>query len=240
VITRRRGCLARQLEPARPTRASVQLPNWDDVGEGVGSESEEAGMTYEDLSFSERNRYISIVETLPPNYLDGNAAPLLRAVEELRKSLTQEIIVIQQVKRVDPEDLSAVGKLALTYEDYQESRDPSHDRSHCANIGRAMDTLRPPDVPLNKVDKQKVDNLKGSMSLLRSADTDFLDKSTELVDNAVEVLKSMRLALEKGDVASSKRLHEEFLITVKDRISKLKQLLARMTEVSGDLIDRLA
>ncbi len=191
-------------------------------------------------NLSSRDEYISVLETLPPGYLDGNAAPLLRAVEELRKSLTQEIVTVQHVKRVDPANPSEVKQLAEAYDDYRESRDESHDRSHCANIGRAMDVLRPPDIPLDKSDQQKIDRLIELMAFLRSADADFVFDSNRLVDDAAEVLNNMDKALDRGNVAEAERLHECFLAELKGRISALKDLLSRMNGVSNDLIDRLA
>jgi hypothetical protein len=189
--------------------------------------------------FPQREQYVSVAATLPPNYLDGNAAPLLRAVEELRKSLTQEIVAIQSVRELDATDLHAVERAVRDYGNYIESRDFSHDRTHCANIGRALRALRPPDVRMKREDRERVEELRDLMSFLSTSDAELLDRSSSIVEETLAALREMRDALQNGQTDEATRLHQQFDDMSRQRVREVKAILVRMSELTNDLLDRL-
>src|SRR5436190_10204760 len=84
----------------------------------------------------EGEKLLSAVDTLPPGYLQDNAAPLLKIIRELKRSCQLEFERIQDVMDLDVNDQQAVARFARDFRRYHKSRDFDNERTHCHNIGR--------------------------------------------------------------------------------------------------------
>ncbi len=83
-----------------------------------------------------REKLLSAVHTLPPDYLNGHAAPLLNIIRELKRSYQLEFQFIQDIMDLDVSDRKAVAQFATNFRRYHKSRDFDNERTHCRNIGR--------------------------------------------------------------------------------------------------------
>src|SRR5438270_7031963 len=123
----------------------------------------------------EREKLLSAVYTLPPDYLNGHAAPLLKIIRELKRSYQLEFQHIQDVMDLDVSDQKAWAQFASYFRRYHKSHDFANERTHCRNIGRnAQKLLAPLQAGTTDADRARVEELQDLLSLLGDADAEFL------------------------------------------------------------------
>jgi len=81
----------------------------------------------------------SAAVTLPPDFLDGNAAGLLQIIHELQRSLVVELKMIRSVSGLKLADASeqtrnVVEEALAALEAYVDDRSYDTERTHCHNI----------------------------------------------------------------------------------------------------------
>jgi hypothetical protein len=157
-----------------------------------------------------RDALPSAIKTLPPDYLDGNAAPLLLIVEELKKSFLLELDVIHTIKRLDltrADDALRWDVSALTQrlEDRSEARF-SEERTHC---GRIDLVARTPIAPhqLSVSDRSIVEEVERLLVPLREADREFVDELEPMIR---DVLSSVQRINEhvRATISDQRRLKD--------------------------------
>src|SRR5262245_3555109 len=191
-----------------------------------------------------REKLPSAITTLPPNYLNGNAAPLLAIVEELRNSYRVELRIIQTIKNLDVTQPEAVGQLALDFESYNQYRDFDRERTHCHNIDRIARTLLTPLRAGSQADRDLVAQLEKLLVPLREADNDILDDIEELMRRASAALITINSQVQasQSDPArlnDARSAQQAFVQECDPRLDRLKAALKQMNTLANDLLDRL-
>ena len=99
---------------------------------------------------------VPVMETLPLELKETNAGPLLGVIDELRRSMLTELVVVDAVSKVDVQDLQAVQSLRDDLSYYGTRQGLSSTRTHCGNIAlmrRLMicrSPLPPPRRPMSR------------------------------------------------------------------------------------------
>ncbi len=191
-----------------------------------------------------REKLLSAVETLPPGYLNDNAAPLLKIIRELKRSYQLEFQLIQDIMDLDVSDQRAVAQFATNFRRYHKSRDFDNERTHCRNIDRNVQDLLVPLQGGTDADRARVKELQGLLMKLRMHDVAFLDEIELTMDRVLEAVNdidahgqaSLKDPTQRA-VASQKQ--EDFIKEFDPKFAQLKGVLKRMNEMIEDLIDRL-
>jgi hypothetical protein len=191
-----------------------------------------------------REKLPSAITTLPPNYLDGNAAALLAIVEELRNSYKVELRIIQTIKNLDVTRPEAVDQLASDFESYHQYRDFDRERTHCHNIDRIARTLLVPLRAGSQTDRARVAQLENLLAPLRVADNDFLDDIEKLMSRALQALKVINDHVRAGQhdparLNDARNEQQKFVQEFDPLLNQLKTVLKQMNTLANDLIDRL-
>lgn len=171
-----------------------------------------------------RERLPSVVETLPRELTEANAARLLRIVEELKKSYVVELGPAQAVMRVDVEDRQAVRDLHQELEDYYQARLFDHERTHCTNIDRLAARLSP----------DARDRLDEVLYPLREADNIILDDVEQMLSATLDAAREIANATAVRDAEAAQA---RFTQEMEPRIDRLKATLKRMNVLANELVD---
>lgn len=191
-----------------------------------------------------REKLPSAITTLPPDFLNGNAAALLAIVEELKNSYKVELRIIQTIKNLDVTQPEAVDQLARDFEDYHQYNDFDRERTRCHNIDRIARTLLAPLRAGSQTDRERVAQLGNLLAPLRVADNDFLDDIEQLMSRALQALKTINehVQASRHDPArlnDARNEQQKFAQEFDPLLNRLKTRLKRMNTLANDLIDRM-
>lgn len=192
-----------------------------------------------------RERLPSAISTLPPGYLDGNAAALLAIVEELKRSYLLELRIIQAIKQLDVTDSKAVAQFTRDFENYHQYRGFDDERTHCHNINRVARTLLVPlEASSTMADRERVVQVKKLLEPLGDADRDFLDEIEPLMGRALAAVKSINAHVQAGQtdparLDAARQERQTFVQEFDPKIAALKAVLRQMNTLANDLIDHL-
>jgi hypothetical protein len=177
----------------------------------------------------------SAVNTLPRELLETNAVPLMVLVDELAASSMIEIGVIQAVTGVDASNRQAIRTQRRILEDYRQRRLYDRDRTHCSNIDRIATQLRAPHEASGA--QAKLDELDQVLGPLRHADDDLLDEVEQILDAAVETIRTMDKSSRLADVEAEQT---RFAGNMTETIERIHANIREMHALRGRLIDLLA
>lgn len=186
-----------------------------------------------------REKLPSAISTLPPGYLDGNAAALLTIVEELKNSYKVELKVIQAIKNLDVTNSEVVAQLTRYLGDYYQSRDFDRERTHCHNIDRIARTLLAPLEAGTQADRERVAQVEKLLEPLRVADNDYLDEIESVMDRALATIKTINEHVQASQTDPARQERQAFVQEFDPRVAQLKEKLKQMNILANDLIDRL-
>lgn len=195
-----------------------------------------------------RTRLPSAISTLPANYLDGNAAPLLLIVEELKRSFLLELRIIQTIKRTELREANDetrwnVARLTAELEDYGQSRWFSEERTHCGNIDRIARTLIAPQ-RLAVGDSTRVEEVERLLAPLRDADREFVDELEPLMEDVLQRLRTINDHVQETEqdparLVDAQRELADFDRALDPRVAGLTKTLKEMSRLANELLDRL-
>jgi len=192
-----------------------------------------------------REKLPSAISTLPPDYLNGNAAALLAVNEELKRSYDVELRIIRAIRRLDVSDPKAVAQMTADFQDYQATRGFDRERTHCSNIGLITRQLF---VPLQsawtQADRDRVAQLEGFLKGLSYHDDEFVDEIEPVMDRALAALERINLHVQASradptQLAAARQEQQAFIAEFDPEFARLKDVLKRMNELANDLIRRL-
>jgi len=181
----------------------------------------------------------SAISTLPPGYLNGNAAALLGIVDELAKSNRLELKVIQAIKNVDIANAAAVHDLASQIEEYYLQRGFDRERTHCHNIDRIVRALLVPPRGGTQAELDRVAQVEQLLAPLRVADNDFIGDLEPLVQRAQAAITGIDAHLRGADSRAAMHVQQTFVTEYTAHVERLKERLKQMNQLANDLIDRL-
>jgi DNA repair ATPase RecN len=188
-----------------------------------------------------RENVSSVITTLPADYLSGNAAALLRILEELQRSFQEELFLVQAVKNLDIRDYQAVDRLSVFLEDYQQRRLFDRERTHCHNIQRIVYTLLPAS---DTSTDPSISELQNVLQPLMDADNEFIDELDSLVARAVDTVRQIKADIQTSytqptGYAPALATQANFLQEFDPRVQRLKTLMKDMNIRINELIDLL-
>jgi hypothetical protein len=192
----------------------------------------------------EREKFLSAVDTLPPDYLNGNAAVLLAIAEELNRSYRLELRIIQAIKGLNVSAPGAVAQFTADFQNYHQSRDFDKERTHCRNIDRITRTLLVPLRAGTQADLARVAQLEGLIMDLGSADLQFMDEIELVMDRALAAVNRINTHVQASltdptQLAAARQEQQAFIDEFDPEFARLKTVLKRMNILANDLIDRL-
>lgn len=197
------------------------------------------------LFIEAREKFPSAVSTLPPDYLQGNAATLLAIAEELNRSYRLELRIIQAIKSLNLSDPKEVAEFTQDFQNYHQSRDFDKERTHCRNIFRITRTLL---VPLKaggtQADRDRVSQLEGFIMMLGDADFEFMDEIQPVMDRALAAVNRINTHVQDSlkdpiRLVAARQVQQAFIDEFDPEFVRLKDVLKRMNILANDLIDRL-
>lgn len=193
---------------------------------------------FPDEVFTERQQLLEKIATASGDFLQDNAAALMRIVWELQASLALELQIIQGIKRLDVSDAPTVADYVDRFDDYVERREFDLERTSCGRIAniywqqiRALEVAPVPQERLTQLDEL----------LQRFADADrrFTEEVEPFMDRALATLTAIRDAAVSGEVSEAKARQTQFSEEYKAEVQRLKSSIAEMTEVGQSLLARL-
>ena len=191
-----------------------------------------------------REKLPSAISTLPPDYLNGNAAALLAIVEELSRSYRLELRFIQAINGLNVSDPEKVAQFTTDFQNYHQSRDFEKERTHCRNIDRITRTLLVPLKAGTQADLSRVSQVGNMMSMLGSADAEFMDEIEPMMDRALAAVRRINTHVQASltdptQLAAARQEQQAFTNEFNPEFVRMKTLLKRMNILANDLIDRL-
>jgi hypothetical protein len=191
-----------------------------------------------------REKLPSAISTLPPDYLNGNAAALLAIVEELSRSYRLELRFIQAINGLNVSDPEKVAQFTTDFQNYHQSRDFEKERTHCRNIDRITRTLLVPLKAGTQADLSRVSQVENMMSMLGSADAEFMDEIEPMMDRALAAVRRINTHVQASltdptQLAVARQEQQAFTNAFNPEFVRMKTLLKRMNILANDLIDRL-
>lgn len=191
-----------------------------------------------------REELPSAISTLPPDYLNGNAASLLAIVEELSRSYRLELRIIQAVKDLNVSDPMAVAQFTTNFQNYHQYRDFDKERTHCHNIGRIARTILVPLKAGTQDDLARVEQVEEMISMLGSSDDEFMDEIESVMNRALDAVNRINTHVQasltdSNQLATALQEQQIFKDEFDPEVARLKTVLKRMNILANDLIDRL-
>jgi DNA repair exonuclease SbcCD ATPase subunit len=191
----------------------------------------------------------SAIRSLPKDYLEGNAAPLLLVVEELKRSLLTEWRLVQTVERLGLSEVTdelrhKVQQVAGDLEWYVQQRIFDQERTHCHNIDRIVAELMAPLRLPVAYDSEKIEELMNLLKPLRIADNDLLDELEPIAEEVRDAAQriSQHISATETDptrIDDARAELERFTQAMASRMDRLKDLLTQMSALSNDLLTAL-
>jgi hypothetical protein len=191
-----------------------------------------------------REKVPSAISTLPPDYLNGNAAPLLAIVEELSRSYRLELRIIQAIKDLNVSDPKKVAQFTTDFQNYHQYRDFDKERTHCRNIDRISGTLLVPLQAGTQADLARVGQLEGLIAMLVRADDFLIDEIEPVMDRALAAANLINTHVQASltdptQLAAARQEQQAFKDEFDSEFARLKTVLKEMNILANDLIDRL-
>src|SRR5512144_342912 len=183
----------------------------------------------------------SAVDTLPDDFLDGNAAKLHRIVRELEGSHGVAVRALGPLRRLDltawrPGLLAEVRDVRVNLEEYEDYRGYQRERTHCSNIYLIANRLAG--------DTRSTETVQRALKPLYQSDKMFIDELEELLPPVIRAAQGIESELqgrenEDAALAKARRIQEEFLAEYRPSLEAAKRVLDEMTETERKLVSRL-
>jgi hypothetical protein len=193
---------------------------------------------FPDEVFKERQQLSEKIAAAPGDYLQDNAAALLRIVWELQASLALELQVIQGIKRLDVADAGAVSAYLNRFSDYVDRRDFNLERTSCGRIARIYwQQIRVLEDGLDA--EQRVTELDELLRGFADADRQFTEEIEPFMKQALTTLTVIRDASAAGKTDEAKAQQDRFVHEYRAEVERLKSTITAMSRVGESLLARL-
>lgn len=191
-----------------------------------------------------REKLPSAISTLPPDYLNGNAARLLLIVEELGRSYRLELHIIQTIKGLDMSAPEAVAQLTAYFQNYYQSRDFEKERTHCRNISRISRTLLVSLKAGTQANLARMGEVEEIIRTLGALDDDIFYEIEPVMNRAQAAMNRINVhvqssLIDPAQLAVARQEQQAFIDEFDLAFARLKTGLKRMNMLANDLIDRL-
>lgn len=199
---------------------------------------EDAVIMFPDHVFKERQELSEKIAIAPSDYLQNNAAALMRIVWELQASLALELQIIQGIKSLNVTDAQTVSNYVNQFSNYVDRRDFNLERTSCGRIANIYwQQIRV--LEGGPVGQQRVTELDELLQRFADADRQFTEEIEPFMNQALTTLTRIRDAATAGKTDEAKAQQDQFEQEYRAEVQRLKSTITGMNRVGELLLAKL-